>query len=157
MGKSYEEEILPMNTLNIDLGYVSVEGEIFAVNHREIESRNLLILNFDITDQTSSLRVSRAMDTEEAQRRAELLVDVQSRIIDWYNEETLGQVLEILCEGFDPQAQMYVGRSYGESPDIDGRVYFTADGEIMAGTFVPVRITGVMDGELTGELWEVEA
>ena len=97
------------------------------------------------------------VDTEEAQRRAELLVDVQSRIIDWYNEETLGQVLEILCEGFDPQAQMYVGRSYGESPDIDGRVYFTADAEIMAGTFVPVRITGVMDGELTGELWEVEA
>ena len=97
------------------------------------------------------------VDTEEAQRRAELLVDVQSRIIDWYNEETLGEVLEILCEGFDPQAQMYVGRSYGESPDIDGRVYFTADAEIMAGTFVPVRITGVMDGELTGELWEVEA
>ena len=97
------------------------------------------------------------VDTEEAQRRAELLVDVQSRIIDWYNEETLGQVLEILCEGFDPQAQMFVGRSYGESPDIDGRVYFTADAEIMAGTFVPVRITGVMDGELTGELWEVEA
>ncbi len=96
------------------------------------------------------------VDTEEAQRRAELLVDVQSRIIDWYNEETLGQVLEILCEGFDPQAQMFVGRSYGESPDIDGRVYFTADAEIMAGTFVPVRITGVMDGELTGELWEVE-
>ena len=97
------------------------------------------------------------VDTEEAQRRAELLVDVQSRIIDWYNEETLGQVLEILCEGFDPQAQMFVGRSYGESPDIDGRVYFTADAEIMAGTFVPVRITGVMDGELTGEFWEVEA
>ena len=97
------------------------------------------------------------VDTEEAQRRAELLVDVQSRIIDWYNEETLGQVLEILCEGFDPQAQMFVGRSYGESPDIDGRVYFTADAEIMADTFVPVRITGVMDGELTGELWEVEA
>ena len=97
------------------------------------------------------------VDQEEAQRRAELLVDVQSRIIDWYNEETLGQVLEILCEGFDPQAQMYVGRSYGESPDIDGRVYFTADGEIMAGTFVPVRITGVMDGELTGEQWEVDA
>ena len=97
------------------------------------------------------------VDQEEAQRRAELLVDVQSRIIDWYNEETLGQVLEILCEGFDPQAQMFVGRSYGESPDIDGRVYFTADAEIMAGTFVPVRITGVMDGELTGEQWEVDA
>ncbi len=94
------------------------------------------------------------VSSEEAQRRAELLVDVQSRIIDWYNEETLGKVLEVLCEGFDPQAQSYVGRSYGESPDIDGRIYFSSDEEVLAGTFVNVRITGIMDGELTGEVWE---
>lgn len=95
--------------------------------------------------------------TEEAQRRAELLVDVQSRIIDEYNEQMQGRVLEVLCEGFDAQAQSYVGRSYAESPDIDGRIYFSAEEEIPAGTFVNVRITGVMDGELTGEAWEVEA
>ena len=48
----------------------------------------------------------------------------------------------------------YVGRSYAESPDIDGKIYFTAESEPAAGTFVPVRITGTMDGELTGELAE---
>ena len=37
---------------------------------------------------------------------------------------------------------------------MDGKLYFTAEGEVEAGTFVPVRITGVMDGELTGELVE---
>ncbi|MGM9662239.1 MAG: 30S ribosomal protein S12 methylthiotransferase RimO [Oscillospiraceae bacterium] len=94
------------------------------------------------------------VDTEEAQRRAELLVDVQSRIIDEYNEAQQGRVLEVLCEGFDPQAQCFTGRSYAESPDIDGRIYFTAEREISAGSFVSVRITGVMDGELTGEVWE---
>ena len=46
----------------------------------------------------------------------------------------------------------YVGRSWAESPDIDGRIYFSAGGEVEAGTFVRVRITGAMDGELTGEL-----
>lgn len=49
---------------------------------------------------------------------------------------------------------MFVGRSYAESPDIDGRIYFTADHEVEAGEFVPVRITGAMDGELTGEVAE---
>ena len=48
----------------------------------------------------------------------------------------------------------YVGRSYAESPDIDGCIYFTADPEVEAGEFVPVRITGTMDGDLTGELAE---
>ena len=94
------------------------------------------------------------VDTEEARRRAELVVDIQSRIMDEWNEAVQGEVLEVLCEGFDGQAMMYTGRSFAESPDIDGKIYFTADGQAEAGTFVPVRITGVMDGELTGELVE---
>ncbi len=94
------------------------------------------------------------VDTEEAQRRAELVVDIQSRIMDERNEEMQGEVVEVLCEGFDGQSMSYVGRSWAESPDIDGRIYFTSDGEPEAGSFVRVRITGVMDGELTGELVE---
>ena len=92
------------------------------------------------------------VDTEEARRRAELLVDVQSDIIDDYNESVLGTEREVLCEGFDGQAQMFFGRSYAESPDIDGRIYFTAEEEVTPGTFAHVRLTGTMDGELTGEL-----
>ena len=94
------------------------------------------------------------VETEEAQRRTELLVDVQSDIIDEYNESILGEEREVLCEGFDPQAQMFFGRSYAESPDIDGRIYFTAGEEVEPGTFVQVRFTGVMDGEIPGELVE---
>ena len=94
------------------------------------------------------------VDMEEARRRAELVVDVQSDIIDAYNESVLGTEREVLCEGFDSQAQMHFGRSYAESPDIDGRIWFDADREVEPGTFVTVRLTGVMDGELTGELAE---
>lgn len=96
------------------------------------------------------------VDTEEAVRRAEIAVDIQSDVMDAYNESVLGEEREILCEGFDGQAQMFYGRSYAESPEIDGRVWFTAEGEPEAGTFVTVRLTGTMDGELTGELIEEE-
>jgi len=92
------------------------------------------------------------VDTEEAVRRAELVVDIQSRIMDEWNEEMQGEVIEVLCEGFDGQSMSYVGRSWAESPDIDGKIYFTADEDVAAGTFVMVRVTGAMDGELTGEL-----
>ena len=102
---------------------------------------------------TAAERMER-VSTEEAQRRAELLVDVQSRIMDDFNESMLGETVEVLCEGFDGQAMCYTGRSWAESPDIDGKIYFTADGDIAPGTFLPVRITGAMDGELTGEALE---
>ena len=92
------------------------------------------------------------VDSDEAARRAERIVDIQSEIIDAWNDERQGDVMEVLCEGFDGQSMLFVGRSYAESPDIDGRIYFSAPRDVAAGEFVPVRITGAMDGELTGEL-----
>ena len=102
------------------------------------------------------LAVHRAGDAHgyELARRAERIVDIQSEIIDAWNDERQGDVMEVLCEGFDGQSMLFVGRSYAESPDIDGRIYFSAPRDVAAGEFVPVRITGAMDGELTGELAE---
>ena len=94
------------------------------------------------------------LSAQEARRRAELVVDVQSDIIDAYNDSILGEEREVLCEGYDSQAQMFYGRSYADSPEIDGRIWFTADSEIAPGSFVNVRLTGIMDGETTGEMVE---
>ena len=117
---------------------------------REVRIERAGVFPFSPEDGTKAAKMEH-VDFEEAQRRAEIVVDVQSDIIDAYNESVLGSVREILCEGFDPQAQMFYGRSYAESPDIDGRIWFTAEEEVPAGTFVSVRLTGTMDGELTGE------
>ena len=68
----------------------------------------------------------------------------------------LGETVEVLCEGFDPASMGYVGRSYAESVDIDGKIYFSSGRDLDAGEFVNVRITGTMDGELTGEAVEEE-
>ncbi len=93
---------------------------------------------------------------ETAQRRVELIADLQSRVMDEWNEARLGQVVEVLCEGFDENMGCWAGRTYADSPGIDGTVYFTAAGEVPAGTFVPVLLTGTEDGELMGEIdqWE---
>ena len=91
---------------------------------------------------------------EEAVRRAELIGDIQSEIMDEFNESRLGDVVEVLCDGFDDDAMSYVGRTYAESPEIDGRVYFASDRDVAPGEFVRVKLTGTMDGELTGEVVE---
>ena len=94
------------------------------------------------------------VDPAVAERRVELLVDLQSRVMDAWNERRLGETLEVLCEGFDAEMGCYVGRTYADSPDVDGKVYFTAGGLVPAGAFVWVRITGTSDGDLTGEIEE---
>ena len=87
-------------------------------------------------------------------RRVERLVDLQSGVMDAWNEARLGTVMEVLCEGFDPDMGCWVGRTYADSVDVDGHVYFTAGGMVPAGSFVNVRITGTADGDLTGEIEE---
>ena len=91
---------------------------------------------------------------EEAVRRAELIGDIQSEIMDEFNDSRLGDVETVLCDGFDSEAMSYVGRTYAESPEIDGRVYFASDRDVAPGEFVRVKLTGTMDGELTGEVVE---
>lgn len=88
-------------------------------------------------------------DEETAQHRAELIGELQSRVMDEYNAARLGSVMEVLCEGFD--GETYFGRTYADSPDIDGRVLFTAKETVPIGSFVRVRIREVCDGDLVGE------
>lgn len=94
-------------------------------------------------------------DEEIAVRRAQIIEELQSRIMDECNAARVGTVMEVLCEGYDPEAEQYFGRTYADSPDIDGRVLFTAERAVKAGSFVPIRITGVCDGDLTGRVEEV--
>ena len=121
---------------------------------REVKIERAGVFPYSPEEGTAAAKMKNRVDEEEARRRAELLVDVQSRVMDEYNESMLGETVEVLCEGFDPASMGYIGRSYAESVDIDGKIYFSAERELAAGEFVRVRITGTMDGELTGEAVE---
>ena len=121
---------------------------------REQKLQRVGVFQFSPEEGTLAAAMEDQVDPETAQRRVELVVDLQSRIMDEYNEERLGTVMEVLCEGFDSAEGCYVGRTYADSVDIDGRVLFTAAGLVPAGEFVNVRITGVSDGDLTGEIEE---
>ena len=121
---------------------------------REQKLQRVGVFQFSPEEGTLAAGMENQVDPDTAARRVELVVDLQSRIMDGYNEERLGTVMEVLCEGFDGEAGCYVGRTYADSVDIDGRVLFTAAGLIPAGEFVNVRITGISDGDLTGEIEE---
>ena len=92
--------------------------------------------------------------TEVAQARAEKIAEIQSRIMDEYYEGLMGKTLEVLCEGYDEEEEAYFGRTYADSPDIDGKVWFAAERTIHPGEFVMVTMTDVYDGDLIGEVEE---
>lgn len=89
------------------------------------------------------------VDYEVAQKRADLILELQAQIMDDFCNSQIGETLEVLCENYDEDYQMYVGRSYADSPDIDGLVFFEGTGH--EGDIVNVHINEVRDGYLFGE------
>ena len=94
--------------------------------------------------------------SEIAQSRAQQIEIIQSRIMDAYNDAMIGKTLDVLVDGFDEEFEQFYGRTFADSPEIDGRVWIASEEALVEGTFVKVRIDGLVDGELTGFLLEDE-
>ena len=94
------------------------------------------------------------VDSEVAQERAGIIEQLQSRIMDDYNEAMIGKTLQVLVDGFDEEYEQFFGRSFADSPEIDGRVWIAADEPLTEGHFVNVYIDGLVDGDLSGYLVE---
>jgi ribosomal protein S12 methylthiotransferase len=94
------------------------------------------------------------VDFEEAQRRADLILALQAPIMEDFCQSLVGKTLDVLCEGFDEESGLWVGRSWADSPEIDGQVLF--DGPGREGEIQPVTIESTEDGLLCGHLKEGE-
>ena len=88
------------------------------------------------------------VDAEEAQRRADLILQLQAQIMDEFCESFVGKTIRVLCQSFDEDSGLLVGRSYADSPDIDGLVFF--EGSCPPGEMADVLIDEADDGYLYG-------
>ena len=93
------------------------------------------------------------IDEQIKQDRYDILMRHQLSVSEEINAAKAGRVLKVLVEDFDPVSEAYVGRSYMDAPDIDGKVFFTspAGTKFAPGEFVEVKITETMDYDLVGE------
>ncbi len=94
------------------------------------------------------------VDNEIAQQRAQMVETIQSAIMDEYNSAMIGRTIEVLVDGYDEEYGQYYGRTYADSPDIDGRVWIATQEDISEGSFVQVTIDGLIDGDLSGYIVE---
>lgn len=97
------------------------------------------------------------VDSEVAQERARMVETIQSRIMDDYNASLIGKTLDVLVDGFDEELEQFYGRTFADSPEIDGRVWIATQEAITEGSFVKVAIDAVIDGDLSGCLVEEES
>ena len=109
---------------------------------------------FSPEEGTPAAEMTDRCDEDEAVRRQELVMELQAEIMDEYNENRVGDTLTVLCQGYDEDSGLLWGRSYADSPDIDGRVWLASDTPLREGQFVMAHIDGCIEGDLSGYVLE---
>jgi ribosomal protein S12 methylthiotransferase len=118
---------------------------------REEKMERVGFFAFSPEEGTPAYDMPGAPDAEEVQRRIEVLTDIQDRIMEEYNRKCIGKVFDVLCEGYDSIVKYYFGRTYADSPEIDGKVFFTSSRAIKTGDIVEVMMEDTLDGDLMGK------
>ena len=108
------------------------------------------VFEFSPEEGTEAAELPDQIDAETKSNRRLIVEELQSGVLDDYNTARHGETMEVLCEGFDDEQQLWYGRTYADSVEVDGHVYFESDGEPQAGDFVPVLITESLGPDLLG-------
>lgn len=104
---------------------------------------------------TPAARLPDQLDDEVKNRRQELMMEQQMRIMEEQNQKTIGKTVTVLTEGFDRYAECWFGRSSADAPDVDGKVFFTCKTrKPTLGRLTQVIVTDCMDCDLIGEMAE---
>ena len=68
------------------------------------------------------------------------IMELQQEISFDINNTFIGTDLDVIIEGYIPEDDVYVGRSFRDAPDVDGMVFVSTDRDIISGEIVRVRI-----------------
>ncbi len=117
---------------------------------REAKIERAGVFPYSPEEGTPAAEMTDRADEETAERRAQIIMSIQDDIMERFNAGRLGSECLLLCDGYDEQLGCFYGRSWAESPDIDGRILL--DSEAEPGKLYSVRITGESGGELTAEI-----
>ena len=101
-------------------------------------------------EDTPAAEMPDQIDEQVKQDRYDTIMTIQLDIAEAYNRAQTGKTVQVLCEGYDPIAEVYYGRSAADAPEIDGKIYFQSKKKRKEGEFVNVKLTDVQDYDLSG-------
>ncbi len=110
------------------------------------------VFTYSQEDGTPAAKFDNQIDEDIKEERKERILELQKSISAQKCEDSVGKTYKVLVEGKLPEDGIYCGRTYKDTPDIDGLVFIKSDEELLSGDFVDVFITGALDYDLEGEV-----
>lgn len=120
------------------------------VNEQYID--RLGIFTYSEEEGTPAAKFTQKVPEEVKQQRKDALMALQQEVSKKINKGFVGQKMTVIIDGYLPEDDVYVARSYRDAPNVDGNVFITLNEndsrELMSGTFLDVVITDSSEYDL---------
>lgn len=120
----------------------------------ECEFDRLGVFIYSREEDTVAAQMPDQIDEEIKEKYRDELMQLQQEISADRSAAMIGRIVRVMIEGFIPEDNTYVGRSYKDAPNVDGLVFVECDRELMSGDFIDVKITGSTEYDLIGTIVE---
>ena len=119
---------------------------------RKTEFDRLGVFTYSQEEGTPAATMEDQIDQEIMDERKDIIMNLQQQISIDKNQEMVGKTTQVLIEGKLADEKVYIGRTYKDAPDIDGKVFIEYDGELISGDMINVKILNAYEYDLIGEM-----
>lgn len=114
---------------------------------------NLGVFTFSPQQETPAAHLPDPVDPDVARERRDRLMLLQQEIVLERNEQRVGERVDVLIEGPHPESPelLWVGRTPGQAPEIDGNIIVADAGDAAFGDIVSMRIVQAAGYDLVAE------
>lgn len=123
---------------------------------KQMRFERLGVFPYSPEEGTPAAEYENQIEEERKHLWADEIMETEQNVIFSQNEHMIGKKLQMLVDGFLPEDNVYVGRTYRDAPDIDGCVFVEAPFEILSGTLLAVQVTDANGYDLIGEICNEE-
>ena len=118
----------------------------------EMEFDRLGVFTYSPEEDTPAATMTEQIPEEVKEERQAELMELQQEIAFDLAEDMVGREVLVMIEGKVADENAYVGRTYGDAPNVDGYIFVNTDMELMSGDLCQVHVTGALEYDLIGEL-----
>lgn len=118
---------------------------------KEVKFDRLGVFTYSKEEGTPAYNFENHIDEEIKEDRRNKLMELQQNISYYLNNQKIGKIYEVLVEEMI-EVNLYSGRTYMDSPDIDGLVFINSQKELKHGEYVNVQITDALEYDLIGDI-----
>lgn len=138
-------------------GETEEDHEILMQFVDEMEFERLGVFAYSAEEDTPAAGFADQVPQEVKEERRDEIMELQQEIAFDNCEKMVGKVLEVMIEGKVADENAYVGRTYMDAPNVDGFIFINTDIELMSGDFVRAKVTGALEYDLIGEIYDESA